>query len=306
MFNDIFINNTKCYSPEAILESIQELRMQHDQIFYETSMSMLCGSLPVDFLNIKTPILESASDDLELNFIQKLILAFKRLITKIKDWFDTKFKITERRLTNLVIMLRTKDYKKIEVEVPSNINKIDGIISELNRACDELGAMKIDSIVETIKSQSIIQKTVTGYQVWRGTFLNGYVNTYKRFNGVDITKIKEEIFGIKKIQSGIDVAKFDAQYQSARTFRNNLDKFSVEYERTLKLLSRTVKMMRLTKSVDSGTGKLMTNVMKVVSEYFNKNISLLTSLTVECVNVIVSTATKMAQKIGIIKNLDDK
>ena len=299
MFNDIIIESASLHDPLLIHDSIRSLKHKQIQIFREAAISKLSSSLS----SIQKPLTES--DDNKPSLIRRLIDAFKRLIAKIKEWLDNKFKISETKLIKILTLLHTKDFKKIEIDAPKNINDMDIIVERLYKGADELIATKVDTILETVKSKGLIGKAIIGYQIWKDTFLAGYVPTYKKYNDMTMQEIKDDVFGENKRQSNINIAKFEEAFKHARALRTRLDRVSSEYEITLTELSTAIKAMEVTHIVNEHSGQLLDAVMTEVTQYFNRNVSLITTLTIDSGNIIMSTAVKMAHASGTFKVVNE-
>ncbi len=165
MFDDIFKECESLYVPEKIIETVSELRFKHKEIMFNESVDYILNNMMGSFLT------EAVEND-NKSFIYKLITTFKKLITKIKDWFVDKIFPMEKRLSKMIDILSTRDYSTIEIEAPKNINNLSSVIDMCKSASEELKTFQVDKLLSTLKDQNVFQKASNVHQILKGTFLN--------------------------------------------------------------------------------------------------------------------------------------
>ena len=231
-------------------------------------------------------------------FIQRVVEMFKRFISRIKEWLSNVFFSTEKKMYNMVSKLNAVDYHKIVVDAPEKINSLGTQLAVLDSAANELGNFRTDTIINTIKEKSLIGKAAVAYQVWKGTFLSGYVSHLKMYDGMEIPVIKSKFFGDVKPISNIDITQFYKNFEFAKKFKSRLDSFSSDYEKAVFSLESGIKLSKKSGAMNSEVEKTVSGAVKICTEFFNRNINLITALVVETTKILMHVTSEMVKKVG--------
>jgi len=313
MFSDILIESQLLNEPLMIKESFFELRYKQKQLLME--MANYFNELSPNIMH------ESSVDDVEnkkMSLIRRFIEFFKKIITKLKAFLDKKFNLTYRKINRLVKLLlqyegkNKETYTSIEVETHSYINNFDSIINTLKKAAEELRTYNIDEVIETFINNGIFKKMQVGVQIVsaieqikKGSFMNGYVASLKKYDNLDTEKIKEDMLGFKKVIKGIEVKKFVDYVNEASKFRDQLTVLDTEYTKVLNGIGIAFNITDSTDMIKADRQHIFTKLVSMITNFFNKNIDLIMKLNIAILDTTIHTAINMAHKVGLIK-VNDK
>lgn len=295
MFNDILneasiIRENALYIDTLSNKSLDELRYEHSRVLRESAICSI-GS----YLSSTGTLTESITFADTKSLVNKLIESFKQLVISIVKQFIDKLIPAEKQLNEVIKKLKTKEYLQYEIETFKNIKNIGSVIDKCKSASNELKGTQIDTIIDTVKSQSLAGKIGTGYKLLNNTLLDGYVKTFKAYNNDAIAEIKRDLFGPVVMVSGIEITKFSTILSDASNFKTDFSDYSIKYEAYLKKLETGISLAEKTNAVNASLGNTMTAVLNSFSAYFNRNVNLIMALVVSTVSAIMSTANKMAR-----------
>jgi len=295
MFNDIIQESQRLNFAELIQESVGELRFNQSHFFLESSIVSLYETTPSHGMIIT----EADTEGERKGIITRLIEVFKKMITKIKDFFDRTFKITQTRLNRYQKILRKVDYSKIEVETYSNINSFGSVLDRLKKASAELKNHRINSLDELLSSMSTLQKgvEVTKAIATKGKSLakrfEGYVPSLSQFNHRSADEIRAELIGEKKVMKGVHVDKFYDVFLKTGEFKTEFDEFSKEYTKILNTLNTATKVTDKLNMLGPNPQHMFNTVVHYFTSFFNRNVHLIANTALQIMSSIVSTASAM-------------
>jgi hypothetical protein len=299
MFNDIIKESAEVNIPELISESFAELRFKQAQILMEMTDYSVLSALSSSNGFLKEDAIQPAE---KKNFIKRMVDFFRKMIAKIKDFLDKKFKFTDNRLNRMQKFLRAVDHNSIEIETYSNINSFDSILRLLQKSSEELKGYRLNQLLDTFGSMGIVEKTIkagkavaTGGKSLSGE-VAGYVPSLSKYNNTDTANIKEQVLGVKKMMRGIQVDKFYDNFMIAQKFKDELDQWSSEYSKILDKLNLATTVTDSTNMLGPNPQHIFSSIVSQLTAFFNRNIHLIVTLIIEITNVTVSAASQMVVK----------
>lgn len=299
MFGDIFKECVADFDAQSIVESATELRFNQSQYMLEAAMRQY-GQVANGPFKTESLLEADQGDASRKNFIQKMMQFFRRMIAKVKQFLDDRFKLTDNRLNKLQKYLRSVDHDSIEVETYANINNFESVLTLVEKGMGELQNYQLNNLQDTFNSMGKFEKgvEVAKAAITKGKSVTskfaGYIPSLAKYDGQSPEKIRENLLGVKKVMKGVRVETFYPVFMQARKISASLDKISMEYGKILDRLDVATRVTDKTNMLGPNPQHIFTTIVNALTAFFNRNVSLLVSTISEITVTILSTASKMA------------
>jgi hypothetical protein len=273
-------------------------------IFNEADNGIMTSMGKFEYAYLGESVAQPAEDGeaARKSLMQRFIEFIKKLIEKIKQWFDEKFKLTEKAFGSNIKYLASyvgpngETYKSIEVTTVQNINSLSKVISKLEEAKKELIQKGLLELPQTILSQSKIKIGYDVLKILRGKYLNGYLDIYKEYNGKSHEEIRDSEFGKVGPLKNIDITKFLSYYNLTKQFKNQLDQYASDYGSVLNKISLAFNTADAFGMSSVEGNILYSKIMQIANHYFSININLITKITIDVLTITLHTTNQMVSK----------